>query len=100
MSKPKLALMVEAMIVFGLPAVSAFAADMQIPPAAKADRDAAAVALVAAFMCHGTAIGFSNRPMVLRSIRAISIRPSRTTIMARCEPIRPFGAKLVRRNRI
>ncbi|MGB6731201.1 MAG: hypothetical protein WBE84_08580, partial [Xanthobacteraceae bacterium] len=42
MSKPKLALMVGAMIVFGLPAVSAFAADMQIPPAAKADRDAAA----------------------------------------------------------
>ena len=42
MSKPKLALMVGAMIVLGLPAVSASAADMQIPPAAKADREAAA----------------------------------------------------------
>jgi hypothetical protein len=42
MSKPKLALLVGAMIMLGLPAVPASAADLQVPPVAKADREAAA----------------------------------------------------------
>ena len=49
-------------------------------------------AVAAAFIPAMSIIGNCDRPTVLRTIRAITIRPSRTTISGRCEPIRATGS--------